>query len=523
MRTFIGSVIAALLLTGCYDSAKTYVLDVSTDGVPDGPFVPDIPVGCPHGADTRTLGTFEYPIVDILVVVDNSMSMGEEQANLAANFPVLIHTLLDPDVDPVTGRPVHAPVHDLHIGVVSTDMGTGGFTVETCADPMDGDDGILQHEPNPSMEGCDPAYPTYLSYENEDPDEAAINKMADDFGCIATLGVDGCGFEQQLKAAKRALVDHRMGPNAGFLRPDSMLAILFLTDEEDCSVAAGEEEIFNSLNMELGHMNLRCYHHPYMVERVETYVTQFRALRDDPAKLVLAFLVGVPQTSQCEGFGDSISTCLDHPDMMEQVDPVSMTRLVPSCVTSTGEAYPPRRFVQLAQEFGRNAIVQSICTSDFRPAIGVLTGRIQQTFASMDQIIDPLETGTLPTDACHCAVECRVVEELSDTRSCLDEGKPCYRPGGSGTACAEPIESPDGRMHSLCEIPQAGTIMSPCSPSAPTECSNPAVVHTPDGEGWYYMDDGWSDGSMTYADPEIVFTAEMLPEDGSTAYLVCCR
>ncbi|MBW2262712.1 MAG: VWA domain-containing protein, partial [Deltaproteobacteria bacterium] len=61
--------------------------------------MPVIPSGCPSGSDTQTLGTWEYPIVDILVVVDNSRSMEEEQANLASNFPELIHTLLAPDVD----------------------------------------------------------------------------------------------------------------------------------------------------------------------------------------------------------------------------------------------------------------------------------------------------------------------------------------------------------------------------------------------------------------------------------------
>ncbi|MBW2262590.1 MAG: hypothetical protein JRG91_11505, partial [Deltaproteobacteria bacterium] len=420
-------------------------------------------------------------------------------------------------------RPDHVPVRDLHIGVVSTDMGTGGYVVETCADPIDGDDGVLQHEPNTSLPGCESAYPTYLSYESDDPDLPAIDTMATNFGCIAVLGTAGCGFEQQLKAARRALVDHRMGPNAGFLRPNSLLAVLFVTDEEDCSVAPGEEEIFNSLNVELGHLNLRCFNHPHMVEPVETYVTTFRALKEDPDKLVLAFIVGVPQSSQCEGFGDSISTCLDHPDMIEQVDLLTMTRLIPSCVTSTGEAYPPRRFVQLAQQFGRNSIVQSICTSDFRPAIGVLTTRIQQSFANMEEPIEPVDVGTLPTDVCHCAADCRIVEELSDTRACETADKPCYRPDGTGTECALPIESPDGLRHTLCEIPQAGTAMTPCSASIPTECSNPAITHAPVGEGWFYMDEGWSDGSTTYPEPFIGFTPGMEPENGSTTYLVCCR
>jgi hypothetical protein len=152
------------------------------------------------------------------------MSMAEEQANLAENFPLLIHTLLDPEVDPVTGRPSHTPVSDMHIGVISTDMGTGGYTVETCSDPVDGDDGILQHDPNPSMPGCDSVYPGFLSYSSDEPDPGAIDWLATSFGCIAVLGTDGCGFEQPLNASRKALVDHRGGANAGFLRSDSLLA-----------------------------------------------------------------------------------------------------------------------------------------------------------------------------------------------------------------------------------------------------------------------------------------------------------
>ena len=57
--------------------------------------------------------------------------------------------------------------------------------------------------------------------------------------CIALLGDQGCGFEHQLGSIDRALGADGHGPapsqNAGFLRPEALLVILMLTNEDDCS------------------------------------------------------------------------------------------------------------------------------------------------------------------------------------------------------------------------------------------------------------------------------------------------
>ncbi|MBW2260772.1 MAG: hypothetical protein JRG91_02280, partial [Deltaproteobacteria bacterium] len=243
---------------------------------------PELPLGpwpegeCPDSMHMAFDYTAPVTKVDVLLVIDNSMSMAEEQAELAEKFPTLVRSLLDPPLDPVTGLREHVAVHDIHIGVVSTDMGTGGYSVETCSDPIDGDNGELQHFPNPSLPGCDPSYPTFVSNGGEH-DAGTLDWLSTAFGCIATLGIDGCGFEQQLKASAKALIDHREGANAGFLRRDSILVVLFVTDEEDCSVKRGNESLFDTLDSSLGHLGERCFHHPYMIEPVETYVDAFRS------------------------------------------------------------------------------------------------------------------------------------------------------------------------------------------------------------------------------------------------------
>jgi len=68
-----------------------------------------------------------------------------------------------------------------------------------------------------------------------------------DFGCLATVGTKGASFEKGLEAIRKAL-DPRMtasgGPNRGagdtpFLRDDAFLAVIILSDENDCSDDGG--------------------------------------------------------------------------------------------------------------------------------------------------------------------------------------------------------------------------------------------------------------------------------------------
>ena len=66
--------------------------------------------------------------------------------------------------------------------------------------------------------------------------------LADTFTCIAALGEDGCGYEQQFTAITRALGADGQAPpaeNQGFLRDDAYLAIVLITNEDDCSSAVG--------------------------------------------------------------------------------------------------------------------------------------------------------------------------------------------------------------------------------------------------------------------------------------------
>ncbi len=196
--------------------------------------------------------------LDLLVVVDNSWSMTGNQTNLVAQLRPLIESLTNPPDADMDGRPDHARVLDIHVGVVSTDLGTPGATVPGCANSDVGDDGLLnpirngqamaRHTPwngSPSAfrpDDCDhpDQFPSFISFSSGSTE---IAQFTHDFHCNVALWVNGCGLEQPLEAAYRAVVWHRadarpgnMDPNAGFLRENALLAILVLSDEEDGSV-----------------------------------------------------------------------------------------------------------------------------------------------------------------------------------------------------------------------------------------------------------------------------------------------
>jgi hypothetical protein len=51
---------------------------------------------------------------------------------------------------------------------------------------------------------------------------------------MASVGATGCGFEHQLESVYAAL-HNNLPENAGFVRADAVLAVVFLTNEDDCS------------------------------------------------------------------------------------------------------------------------------------------------------------------------------------------------------------------------------------------------------------------------------------------------
>lgn len=195
--------------------------------------------------------------VDVLLIIDNSGSMGEEQANLAANFAPFIDTL------ELAGA-------DYRIAITTTDIGgpgpnclapTGGeLQLSSCLDrpasfEFDGEsqyeaacvaqcelgDADLQILPTAvDVDGERVARPWIESYNGIGNLPDTIEPL-EAFQCFAPQGISGCGWESPLEAMSRALnnMQDPTQPEYGFLRPDALLAILIVTDEVDCSYNPG--------------------------------------------------------------------------------------------------------------------------------------------------------------------------------------------------------------------------------------------------------------------------------------------
>ena len=182
-----------------------------------------------------------------------------------------------------------APVADLHVGVISSSLGGHGSdacpTTETtsCAgseNPSNNDAGHLLTRNGPCAGGVVPTYQGqgFLAWDpastKAPPGETAFGQVAIDPtsgavttaspGLVASLadlvqgtGQIGCGFESQLESMYRFLMDPEpygsltivdgkavakdldpvlLTQRADFLRPSSLLLVVGLTDENDCSI-----------------------------------------------------------------------------------------------------------------------------------------------------------------------------------------------------------------------------------------------------------------------------------------------
>jgi hypothetical protein len=158
--------------------------------------------------------------MDIVFVVDDSGSMKEEQGNLATNFPKFVQKLN-------SFKTKSGALLDWRVAVTTTGRNityniqnpAGGFPFPVSEK---GDDGAFR-----AASSCGT---TRKWIERND------NDTASSFACLAQAGTTGSGMEMPLYATQLALTDRMAdGTNAGFLRADALLAVVMLTDEDDCS------------------------------------------------------------------------------------------------------------------------------------------------------------------------------------------------------------------------------------------------------------------------------------------------
>jgi hypothetical protein len=153
--------------------------------------------------------------VDLLFVIDNSESMSGEQANLIASFDGFVDEM----------KAALAEAEDFHIGVTTTDANFGNAAGCT----LDGALVTATTGENSSAAACGP-YAAGGAYMTDADD------LYDAFGCAAQVGTGGIPFERPMDTMRAAVGPGLQGVggcNEGFTRPDALLVVVIITDEED--------------------------------------------------------------------------------------------------------------------------------------------------------------------------------------------------------------------------------------------------------------------------------------------------
>ena len=368
--------------------------------------------------------------VDLLLVMDNSQSMALGQANLQKNFPKLIEALRTPKLGNV--------IPNVRIGIVSPDLGIGKYNSSGC-NATGGDKGKLHNKAQ--VAGCTPPTDPWISFTYDPKTKKAVTNIPgflstdtnkgiqavkNAFACIGSIGIDGCGFEQTIQSARRAL-DPTYNTNPGFLRndlkknQDALLAVVFITDEDDCS--ASDAQLFDPQNTGLTDplgpwTSFRCFEFgvtcdcggkpctrtttgvrtncapasaSLYLHKIEDYVTFFQGLKKtrdgkpNPARVIMAAIAGP--------FTGTVQT--------EMV--ANIPNLKPSCYLGNATADPAVRIKALVHAFARELSLKdvaaikaktkniphwidkgvykeenfnTICTNDFAPALERLGERI---------------------------------------------------------------------------------------------------------------------------------------------------
>jgi hypothetical protein len=238
--------------------------------------------------------------IDLLLMVDNSASMADKQKILAQAIPDLVTGLVLPKcldntsgiaiaaanqpTDPTKPCPTGStyefpPVLDIHIGMISSSLGT--FGADGCQDkpptqcpsadttPLDDHGHLVTRSSDCDTAGPVPTYQSegFLAWDPKSADKPAGETMLGSIGngglighlndLVVGNGQSGCGFESQNEAWYRFLVDPTpygsiqlvnnsvktsgidnvlLQQRKEFMRADSLLAIILLTDETDVSI-----------------------------------------------------------------------------------------------------------------------------------------------------------------------------------------------------------------------------------------------------------------------------------------------
>lgn len=319
--------------------------------VPDG-FVPPVPTDLgppdsfvPHVDDPprppRPCRSRAQP-VDLLFVLDSSGSMVDELASLDEQIPRFLRDLLaPPDLDG-DGSADWAAVEDLHVAVAPT-----------------GNAGELADRGDRDRSECGARYPLFQTYRRGDD----IAELSTNVSCVATSQVSGgeALFSTALRALLPSTTSFPTGGygdtrHAGFLRPDSLLVILFMTDEEDESLCTGapDDECIEHCVTVGGRTFCRA-----PTGSVDKYVEGMRLLRPSD-QLVVGSLAGAP-------IGTS------DPDAILEAT-LTANPFTAICRNGVLSGLPAPRMVDFTQQL--DGLFLSICAEGYEALVGPIAARV---------------------------------------------------------------------------------------------------------------------------------------------------
>lgn len=223
--------------------------------------------------------------LDLLLVVDNSRGLDLAQSLLADSLPYLMDRLTKPacvnglgnvvattktlDEPCPTGVRDFAPLTDIHVAVISTSL--GGHGADVCSpqgaswDPAQNDAAHLLNRSSGAATVPTYAEKGFLAWDPaqalDPPGDADLAGFTSKLSEIVRgAGNFGCGYESQLESIYRFLIepnpyasitiedtqavlsgtdDVLLKQRADFLRPGSAVAVVLMTDENDCSTREG--------------------------------------------------------------------------------------------------------------------------------------------------------------------------------------------------------------------------------------------------------------------------------------------
>jgi hypothetical protein len=222
-------------------------------------------------AGHHELWTLDHFYLDILFVIDDSLSMSTVQYKLIELAPIFV------GLDQLScngGRPYWTSF-DYRVAFTTTDNGNpwctsspeaGGLVLQPCFEHLDEfvvGDVDVRDEACLAPCGLDAAGLERLATPVDGDDVPRVRPwieridgvsnlpvgtdVRDAIACLLPQGIAGCEFDAPLESMRLAL-ERAVTPgdqNFGFLRDDADLLVVILTDSYDCSLAPGGEGIFD--------------------------------------------------------------------------------------------------------------------------------------------------------------------------------------------------------------------------------------------------------------------------------------